>query len=573
MVESNLPPAPEMQSLEPMTIKRDQNGVDAIRLRRLHPLSLGFECLSLARRNLLPVLFAGFSAASGGLIGFWIGLSVFGIAILVSVFKYLTFRYSIFEDDLVIQHGLIFRQHRTIPIAHIQNIDLVQNPLHRLFGVAEVRVETASGTEPEATMRVLAVDEMQRLRTSIFGETTSDVASENSTLPATISDFEHAIETLKVGAPADSKSSQTRPASAAQLVYQIPTKELLLAGLCSNRGAVFVGLLLSFLWQERVAKMFGIGSGVGWERVPVSHGEAGEVFRHEMVRRGAAVRFLFHDLLSGHAILMPLLYLLIIVAVATVVVKTLSAIWYVLRFHGYRLEWDGEDFRVRCGLFTRVSATVPRHRIQVISIHRPWLERWVGLAHIRIETAGGGQEDEDAASTMGRRWFLPVVREGDVKRLLHQLNPAIEPTEEQYAWQALSKSAGKRVMRLGLLVSLMIAIAGTIMKPAWGWIGGGIVLVGFWWWSKKKLKSRGFARTSWGVAVKSGILYRKMTMTFFDKIQSISVQQSPLDRRWKMAGLSIDTLGAGPADHKIEIDMLDEKDAESQYRQLISQPS
>jgi len=241
----------------------------------------------------------------------------------------------------------------------------------------------------------------------------------------------------------------------------------------------------------------------------------------------------------------------------------------VLRFHGYRLEFDGEDFRVRCGLFTKVSATVPRHRIQVISVHRPWLERMVGLAHIRIETAGGGKEDEDAASTIGRRWFLPVIRERDVQGVLQVLNPKVVSTEDGCEWQALSKRAGRRVMRMGIVVSLVITVFGVVVQPIWGWIAGVLALAGFWWLAKKKLKSRKFARTPWGVVLRSGIWYRKTTLTFFDKIQSVSLTQSPFDRRWHMAGLALDTLGAGPADHKIEIDMLDASDARSQYDCMI----
>jgi membrane protein YdbS with pleckstrin-like domain len=88
---------------------------------------------------------------------------------LASAFKYFTFRYSIVAGELVVQHGLIFRQHRTIPIGRIQNIDMVQNPLHRWFDVGEVRIETASGKEPEAIMRVLAVPELRRLQSNVFG--------------------------------------------------------------------------------------------------------------------------------------------------------------------------------------------------------------------------------------------------------------------------------------------------------------------------------------------------------------------------------------------------------------------
>ena len=46
-------------------------------------------------------------------------------------------------------------------------------------------------------------------------------------------------------------------------------------------------------------------------------------------------------------------------------------------------------------------------------------------------------------------------------------------------------------------------------------------------------------------------------MTFFDKIQSLRIDQSPFDRRWKMAKLVIDTAGAGPAEHPFLIPFLD----------------
>ena len=55
-----------------------------------------------------------------------------------------------------------------MPVDRIQNVDLVQNPLHRMLRVAEVRVETASGTEPEATLRVLSMADVAKLRSEIF---------------------------------------------------------------------------------------------------------------------------------------------------------------------------------------------------------------------------------------------------------------------------------------------------------------------------------------------------------------------------------------------------------------------
>ena len=65
----------------------------------------------------------------------------------------------------MIQSGLIFRNERHIPYARIQNLDAVQNVVHRLLRVIEVRVQTGAGAEPEATISVLpaaALDEMRR---------------------------------------------------------------------------------------------------------------------------------------------------------------------------------------------------------------------------------------------------------------------------------------------------------------------------------------------------------------------------------------------------------------------------
>ena len=57
-------------------------------------------------------------------------------------------------------------------------------------------------------------------------------------------------------------------------------------------------------------------------------------------------------------------------------------------------------------------------------------------------------------------------------------------------------------------------------------------------------------------------------MTFFNRIQTIRLDQSPFDRRWSMATLSIDTAAAGPAEHKIRIPYLSEDFAESEYSEI-----
>jgi len=105
--------------------------------------------------------------------------------------------------------------------------------------------------------------------------------------------------------------------------------------------------------------------------------------------------------------------------VGLVLLRLLGVGWYILRFFGYELRQVGDDFKISCGLLTKVSATVPRKRIQFISVHRGVIMRWMKLASVRIETAGGAADNsENATTTVSRRWFIPVLPEATVAEII-----------------------------------------------------------------------------------------------------------------------------------------------------------
>jgi len=63
------------------------------------------------------------------------------------------------------------------------------------------------------------------------------------------------------------------------------------------------------------------------------------------------------------------------VVAALAALRVLSAAWMVIRFHGYELSRAGDDLRLECGLLTRVTATIPRRRVQLVSIHQTLFQR------------------------------------------------------------------------------------------------------------------------------------------------------------------------------------------------------
>jgi putative membrane protein len=318
---------------------------------------------------------------------------------------------------------------------------------------------------------------------------------------------------------------------------------LIAMGLISNRGMVLVAIAMGAVYE------FDLHERLDWD------------WAEQMARRAWQAN-LAVAILAG---------LLIFVA-AMILLRVLSVLWCLLRFHGYCLTTDGEQLRVSAGLFTKVTATVPRRRVQFISIHRSWLARRFGRAAIRIETAGGGaRSDEDARSTIARRWLVPIVGDQAVAGLMRELRAGLDWDEDGFAWRPLHPRAGRRLTNRALLLSLAAGVVGLLVGGLWGLLAGPLLCPFLWWHARRYAASLRYARFDDGVVFRSGVLMKKTSVTFFDKIQAVQVEQTPFDRRWKMAQLLIDTAAAGPAEHRVHVKLLEARVAREELAAVARQ--
>ena len=129
--------------------------------RRLHPWSWLFVLLQQLKQFIFPLIaLLVFGARKSDDGDPWLAFApVIGIAVLVvlAILQYFTYRYVIGRDGLTVREGLLHRSRREIPFSRIHNVVVHQSLLHRVFGVAEVRLESAGGQKPEAQMRVLGL--------------------------------------------------------------------------------------------------------------------------------------------------------------------------------------------------------------------------------------------------------------------------------------------------------------------------------------------------------------------------------------------------------------------------------
>ncbi|MBC1666015.1 PH domain-containing protein [Listeria welshimeri] len=76
-------------------------------------------------------------------------LVLWGISIVTTLFKYFQFKLMKYPHLLVIEKGLLERNHMTISLARIQGITIIESPLRQMLGLVAVKVITAGNSGDE----------------------------------------------------------------------------------------------------------------------------------------------------------------------------------------------------------------------------------------------------------------------------------------------------------------------------------------------------------------------------------------------------------------------------------------
>jgi putative membrane protein len=480
----------------------DQHHTD----RRLHPLSILFDIAQHLRDFIVPLAVAIFAARSQRMMIISSAL-VAGFSIIGAVWNWITYRFRYEEHDLVVRSGKIFRNERHIPYNRIQNIDAVQNVVHRLFGVAVVQVQTGSGSEPEATLKVLALPALADMRERVLAA--RSVAAHEST-------GADGVELHEVPAIAEA------PKQPAIKLLHLPPRELLLAGLIENRGMALIAAAIATLSRfDPLEEWFAnrVGRWIPeWARVSFEADVAQNV---------------------GGALVAGAIALLIIL----LFVRAISTLWAFIRLYDFTLVRDGDDLRAEYGLFTRVTATIPVRRVQTISLHQRLLHRRTNRAAIRVTTAGGAGTSEGGGKKREREWLAPIIAIDQVVPLLREIDGSI--AFDHLEWQRVHPAAKWRLFRMSALWAAVLTLP-TIWFIGWWAAGIGALLL-----LRAAARSRGIARNLGAAIVdgraffRSGWFDRVTTVIRFERIQTASVSQNIFDRRTGMATVSVDSAGTG----------------------------
>jgi len=472
-------------------------------LRRLHPLSWFFVLLGQLRQFAIPLVALLLFGRGGDWQELAAGFAAIAMALL-AVWRYFTYTYRVDPDALVIRSGLLQRGVRHLPFRRIHNVELRQSPLHRVFAVAEVRIESATGDrEAEAQMQVLALADARALVGCIRGgreASTGDAAT-----------------------PADPS-----------VLAEVPTRDLVLLGLSSNRGWIAVGALMA------VAAQIEPGS---WSRK----------MPNAVIWISGHLRALDPGL--GWAFAAGALLLL-----AMALVRLLGVVIVLLRHYGFRLSEEASRLGVESGLLTRTHSHTSLAKIQRWQVREPWLLRRAERRALHVETAARHAE----GSERGIDALLPVGPSARIESLLRRWLPGVR--WERADWHPIHPRAWRRMVKppLALLAGLTLALAfqvgvEALLLPL---LLAPLVLLGV----RRDAAFCAFSVDAERVLWRHGWLQRRWDIIERERIQAVRLRQSPFDRRSRMAHVDIDSAGARSGITRLAF--LPEAEAERIVRQL-----
>jgi putative membrane protein len=466
--------------------------------RRLHPWSWLFVLIQQLKSFALPLVVLLFTGR-GNSWELW-GLVGAGVLVLVSLAQYFTYRFRVEADGIVIRSGLLQKSLRNIPFNRIHNVALHQTLLHRIFGVAEVKLESAGGMTPEGEMRVLSLADA------------------------------HALEdVVRVHGKAQATPEAAAAADESRVLLSLPASEVVRLGLISNRGMIVVAAAIGLLAQT-----------------------SGELLGDALEGSAEAVAGVGRDMhlgLTGTIVGGLALVLMLLIAI-----RLLSVVLALLQFHGFTLTEDGRRLSSQRGLLTRIRANMPRQRIQAWSLRESLTHRWFGRRGLVVDSASV-QAANDQRSL---RDLAPVATPAAIDELIRHLLPGKAWPMQQ--WHPLHPRAWRRQFAIPAFVVLVITAVLTTQQGLFG-LGVLVLLPLFLVRAKVWARHAGYSEESGLIAVREGWLDKRWRFAEVRKLQSLSLSQSPFDRRHGMASVHMDTAGANPFEPPLRIRYLPEDEA------------
>lgn len=502
-------------------------GVPADQWRRLHPVSPMLNAWKAFAALVLFIVYQNSQVIGGILssgitesVGFATIILVVGgsfllIIIGIALFSWLSWRnttYALTSDALWFRTGIIFRSQRHARLDRIQSVDVIHPVLGRIFGLGQLHVEVAGGANSNFTFGYLRSEDLTNLRAEILA-LAAGLRAAPSTSPTLTPISGQPNTGNNAGAPAaqalDAHASMTTTQPPA--FAEAPERELY---------RISAEMLIESLLRSMGVLVAGLLT---------------------LVTVGIMVGLFLWEPTAAFAALPGLLPL--VLGVGSYLLNR-----FVGEFN-FTAAVSPDGIRIRRGLLETRSQTIPPRRVHAVYVVQPLLWRSRDWYRVRILQAGYATgSDSQGSTTQASDVLLPVGTRQQAELALWLVVRDLGVDDPlAFIEEALH----------GINANTNRYFHPNRRDTRWlDWVA----------W-----KRRAVALTQTVFAFRDGWFNRRVTIAPVERLQSMSIHEGPLERRYNLCSLHMEIVPGAINAHAEHVDAVLAGELMSELLTLSSQ--
>lgn len=476
--------------------------------KRYHPLKILFDLWELIRSLFFFVLILFvFNYGSDSFLvryGRIIFYSVVALWILRIFYNWFVSKYALIDGAFYLYQGIFNKSERRIPFSKVHNIQRHRSFLHRLLKITSITFETSmSGADAAVKFEAISFIEVDRIETVMDDYRTSEENKDD----VLASDEDHSA-----------KKDLIRT-----LHFKPTLRDTIKAAFTSFSFLLLVPIIMTIYIK------------------------IDDVFDLDDKAEG-----IFESIIDSWWFIAGVAFVLIIASLAFGLIRAF------IKYGKYEISSDDERIYITRGVINETAFSISKDKVQAVEINQSLIKRVLGLAEVRLISAGSLGEDDLEASSLYP--FLPV---GRAYAMIEEILPSYEVSTKM-----------NRLPKRSLWIR--------ILKPYWFWLIATGALFYFkppvfnidqaWWMISIALliiivmsrlldftNSR-FTMNDQFIQFKTGSLETSLFITKRDKVVEVNVSQNKFQKSLGLASINM-VNRAKPVHHTgiedVPVDMAD----------------
>ena len=423
-------------------------------------------------------------------------LAVAALLLLLVLFAYLSWRftaYALTDEAVLFRHGIIFKKERHMRLNRIQAVDVIAPLVPRLLGLAKLHVDSAGASGSQIDIMYLKASQAQALRAEVLSK-----ASGQKTPTGPAADAANSLTNgTKVIGIGEAGLVGALPAASGEAsettLYEVPT-DMLVGSILRSISTWFAVLLIPLLLVLGLIPAIAI------------------------YLSGDADSFVAALLIAPQAIL----------GVIGGVIATIAAVMQkVNEGWNFTAAASADGIRLRHGLTTHDSQTIPPGRVHAVVLKQPLLWRGKDWWRVELTMAGYQGASEGNGNNKGKtssHVMLPVGTRTQALQALWMM---------EHDLGVVTDLNGAEIGTAGTnLLEVMMYGSG----PAPGIFTASPKAHWFDWitWNRKAA-----VLTTTMVMIRDGRITRRVSFVPHCRMQSVALRQGPAQRALGMANVKL----------------------------------